>query len=78
MDENALAWIEVDGQLCSATANCVAIAPSLFELGKEDDVARPLIPALTSDAQLALADEAAECCPLTAITVHRTRNGGIS
>jgi ferredoxin len=63
--------IVVDPAVCSATGNCVAIAPELFELEPGDDIARVLVDPVETDRLISLASEAAECCPLAAIELLR-------
>lgn len=57
--------IEVDRDACQGTGMCAGIAPEHFELGS-DYLSRPLLP--VAEANEALAD-AAECCPMEAITL---------
>lgn len=57
--------IEVDHDACQGTGMCVGIAPDHFELGA-DYRARPLLPVVDADEAV---DDAAECCPMEAITL---------
>ena len=70
----------VDPSLCISAANCVGIAPELFQIGSEpyvellDRNGQPQGPELTltlSDAELALIEEAVESCPTRAIRCER-------
>jgi ferredoxin len=70
----------VDPSLCISAANCVGIAPKLFQIGSEpyvellDRSGKPQGPELTvslSDAELALIEEAMESCPTRAIRCER-------
>ena len=58
--------VKVDRDLCIGVSNCVAIAPTVFELDKENK-AVVLEPSSVDDETLL---EAAESCPENAITVE--------
>jgi ferredoxin len=60
--------LRVDAWRCAGTANCVDLAPELFEL-TEGGVSRPRSEILTTAADHALAAEAADGCPARAIHV---------
>lgn len=61
--------IRLDPTLCDAHGDCVVVAPELFDLGDDDDVARLLVsepgPALCAKAR-----EAADACPVQAILIE--------
>nr|WP_062335084.1 ferredoxin [Herbidospora sakaeratensis] len=61
--------LEVDRALCFGTGLCSATAPGLFTLGA-DRVAVARAEELTDPADLALAEEVAECCPREAISLR--------
>ncbi|WP_062429993.1 ferredoxin [Herbidospora daliensis] len=61
--------LEVDRSLCFGTGLCSATAPGLFTLGA-DRVAVARSDELTDPADLALAEEVAECCPREAISLR--------
>ncbi|GAA0382663.1 hypothetical protein GCM10010160_10730 [Acrocarpospora corrugata] len=65
-----MAWhLEVDRALCFGTGLCSATAPELFTLGP-DRHAVPREHELTDPADIALAEEVAECCPREAILLR--------
>ncbi len=57
--------VRIDRNLCNGLGNCVALAPTVFELDEEDK-AVVLDPATVSDDALL---EAAESCPYDAIII---------
>ena len=59
--------VEVDGELCMGSGNCVYEAPGVFDLN-EDSVAFVVDPAASSEEQIITA---ARKCPTHAITVRR-------
>ncbi|WP_066376156.1 ferredoxin [Herbidospora mongoliensis] len=61
--------LEVDRGLCFGTGLCSATAPELFTLGP-DRLAVAREGELTDPAEVALAQEVAECCPREAIILH--------
>ncbi|TKK87960.1 ferredoxin [Herbidospora galbida] len=61
--------LEVDRALCFGTGLCAATAPGLFTLGA-DHVAAARTGELTDPAEIALAEEVAECCPREAISLR--------
>jgi len=72
--------VKVDPTLCITAANCVGIAPKIFQIGDEayaelvDRSGAPQGPEYTFDAndeQLSLIDEAVESCPTRAISYDR-------
>ncbi len=58
--------IRIDRDLCLGVSNCVAIAPTVFKLDKENK-AVVLNPSSVDDAKLL---EAAESCPENAIIIE--------
>ena len=60
--------IEVDRSLCSGMASCVKIAPDTFDLDAEG---LAVLSGIADDRAV----EAAECCPLSAITVFDEASG---
>ena len=72
--------VKVDPTLCITAANCVGIAPKLFQIGDEpyaeltDRAGIPQGPDYSFDAkddELALIEEAVESCPTRAISYER-------
>jgi ferredoxin len=72
--------VKVDPTLCITAANCVGIAPKLFQIGDEpyaelmDRAGVPQGPDYSFDAkddELALIEEAVESCPTRAISYER-------
>jgi ferredoxin len=63
--------IEVDHNACQGTGMCAGIAPDHFELGS-DYLARPMLPVVDADAVVV---DAAECCPMEAITLVDADSG---
>jgi ferredoxin len=63
--------IQVDHAVCQGSGLCVGIAPENFKIG-DDFKSRPLME--TVDASDNVRD-AAECCPLEAITVTDADTG---
>ena len=59
--------VEVDGDLCMGSGNCVYEAPGVFDLN-DDSVAVVVDAACSSEAQIIAA---ARKCPTHAITVRR-------
>lgn len=57
--------IEVDHGACQGTGMCAGVAPDHFELGS-DYLARPRLPVVEADESVV---DAAECCPMEAITL---------
>jgi ferredoxin len=57
--------VRIDRNLCTGLGNCVALAPTVFELDEEDK-AVVLDPASVDDDALI---EAAESCPYDAIII---------
>ncbi|GAA4092494.1 MULTISPECIES: ferredoxin [Actinomadura] len=62
--------VHVDRDACVSSGNCVALAAERFEL--TDDGARPLQEILVADEAVV---EAAEACPMEAITVVDAADG---
>ena len=58
--------VRIDRNLCTGLGNCVALAPTVFELDEEDK-AVVLDPASVPDDALL---EAAESCPYDAIIIE--------
>ena len=58
--------VRVDRELCIGITNCVAVAPTVFEMD-EDNKAVVTDPTSVSDDKLM---EAAESCPQNAITIE--------
>jgi ferredoxin len=63
--------IKVDPQLCQASHMCVGIAPAVFEPGP-GGVTRPRQDVVDSDDDVL---DAAECCPVSAITITELETG---
>jgi ferredoxin len=62
-----MTWqVKVDENFCGGTGMCAALAPDLFELGVRDAHAHPVNTEISPD-ELAL--DAADQCPMQAITV---------
>ncbi len=61
--------ITLDSGLCDAHGDCVVVAPDLFDLGDDDDVATLLV-AEPDPSQYAKAREAADACPVQAIRIE--------
>lgn len=59
--------ITIDKQKCIGCGTCVAIAPKSFKL-TDDSKAEPIEPPTGGDSQDKIKD-AAESCPVTAITI---------
>jgi ferredoxin len=64
--------IQVDHGLCQGSGLCAGIAPEYFELGS-DYKSRPRLEVV--DAGVDLVRDAAECCPLEAITLTDADTG---
>jgi len=58
--------VKVDRELCIGVSNCVAIAPTVFQLDDENKAV--VIDPASADAQTIL--EAAESCPEDAIIIE--------
>jgi ferredoxin len=54
--------------LCRGYANCLEVAPDVFDLG-DDDIAFVLAPDYPEDRRAEL-ERAAQRCPVRAITLH--------
>ncbi|HLR93882.1 MAG TPA: ferredoxin [Jiangellaceae bacterium] len=63
--------IDLDSTLCDAHGQCVIVAPDLFDLGDDDDVATVTNPCPAGHL-LGQAQAAADACPTGAITVDTT------
>jgi ferredoxin len=72
--------VKVDPTLCITAANCVGIAPKIFQIGDEPyaelldrkGVSQgPDYSFQATDEELALIDEAVESCPTRAISCER-------
>jgi ferredoxin len=59
----------LDQTLCAAHGDCVVAAPTVFDLGDDDDVARVLVEA-PPEALRAEVELAVRTCPVRAITVE--------
>jgi ferredoxin len=59
----------VDLNLCAAHGDCVVAAPSLFDLGDDDDVVTLLDPEPSEDWR-AKAEVAVQNCPVGAIRIE--------
>lgn len=59
--------VTVQAELCGATATCVQICPSVFQMG-DDERVRVIIDEPTGPAA-ALSAEAADACPTGAIVI---------
>lgn len=58
--------ISVDPDLCAGQAVCVGLAPTVFDLGDDDEVARVLVDEVP-DGQQRRARKAIEKCPMAAL-----------
>jgi ferredoxin len=65
--------VKIDRDLCIGVGNCVAIAPTVFELDEENKVV--LIDTKMVDDETLM--EAAESCPVNAIIIEDDRGGQI-
>jgi len=63
--------IDLDSTLCDAHGQCVIVAPDLFDLGDDDDVATVINPC-PAQQLLGQAQAAADACPTGAITLDPT------
>jgi ferredoxin len=61
--------IKVDQSLCQAHGDCAIEAPSVFELGDDDDVVR-VIDESPSDDRREAVERAARRCPVSAILIE--------
>jgi len=61
--------IKVDESLCQAHGDCVMEAPSVFQLGDDDDVVR-VIDATPPDDRREEIERAARRCPVSAILLE--------
>lgn len=61
--------IKVDNELCEAHGECVIAAPEIFELGDDDEIVTVLDSEPSEDLR-GKAEEAAQMCPVSAITVE--------
>jgi ferredoxin len=61
--------ITLDQNVCDAHGDCVVAAPDLFDLDDDDEVAKVLVPEPGEDMRT-MALEAAEACPVQAITIE--------
>jgi ferredoxin len=60
--------IQIDADLCAASAMCQRIAPDIFLMPDDADTAIVLTPAVTDPGQIRLAQEARGACPTQAIS----------
>ena len=61
--------VVLDADLCDSHGDCVVAAPEIFDLGDDDEAAKLLIS--TPGAELQdKAREAADACPVQAITIE--------
>lgn len=66
-DEQPIARVEIDRELCIGAASCVALAPEAFELdGENKAVLKPGWAGLTREQLL----NAAKSCPVAAIFLY--------
>lgn len=59
----------LDPDVCDAHGDCVVAAPDIFDLDDDDEVAKVLMPEPGEDMRAA-AVEAADACPVQAITIE--------
>ena len=60
--------VTVDPGLCQAYANCVTVAPTVFELDDQSDVAVVVMPEPPPELRGAI-EQAVALCPVRAITM---------
>jgi ferredoxin len=63
--------VSVDHDACAGSGFCCKIAPQLFALDDDEDVARVLLPDVPEELEAA-AREAEDACPTTAIVLEET------
>ncbi|HEY3259801.1 MAG TPA: ferredoxin [Pseudonocardiaceae bacterium] len=63
--------IEVDQSVCQGSGLCAGIAPGHFKIG-DDYKSRPLLQIVDADDDVR---DAAECCPLEAISLTDPKTG---
>jgi len=68
--EDPVFRVEIDRDLCSGFASCVAEAPEIFQL--DDSGTATLLQPVTDDKRVL---KAAEDCPMAAITVFDAASG---
>jgi ferredoxin len=61
--------VTVDPDLCTASAVCTFIAPTIFELDDPAGPVRCLLETIEDPAMIELAREAAAACPTGAISI---------
>lgn len=66
--------IEFDATLCDAHGQCVIVAPELFDLGDDDDVAT-VLDRQPEERLRGQAQAAADACPVSAITLAYAEDG---
>jgi ferredoxin len=62
--------IQIDADLCAASAMCQRIAPQTFRMPDDADTATVLIPVVTDPEQISLAHQARDACPTQAIATR--------
>lgn len=72
MDDHAVAEVRVDSVRCEGIGYCTNIAPDLFAMPDDQPPVR-LLRALSTEADVAAAQEAEEMCPTRALHVQRLR-----
>jgi ferredoxin len=68
-DKAETVTVTVDPELCTASAVCTFIAPTIFELDNPAGPVRCTLATIEDPALIALAREAAAACPTNAIRI---------
>jgi ferredoxin len=63
--------VSVDRDFCAASGVCTGIAPKVFDLPADSDVAVVISDPVTDLEQIALVEEAEQSCPTAAISLER-------
>lgn len=63
--------VSVDADICIGNGMCERIAPQIFQVSAETDIAQVLMPELSDPELIKLAEEAEQSCPTLAIVVER-------
>jgi ferredoxin len=63
--------VSVDADVCTGNGMCARIAPQIFELSPDTDIAQVLMPEVSDPELVTLAEEAEQSCPTLAIKVER-------
>lgn len=59
--------VEIDRQLCNGYGNCVVVAPDLFDIDPDDNIAYLIGDEQPGDDAMPQVREAADDCPVRAI-----------